>query len=345
MLIGDTTMADESTQNRRKVAVITGASSGIGMATALVFAARDYDVVLAARRHDELKDVAMKCEKKGARALAVVADVSNDEAVHDLCTQAVEEFGHIDIWINDAGVLMVGKFEDLPLKDMQRLVDTNLFGVIHGTHAALKQFKDQDYGTVINVASVEASAAQPYSSIYSATKAAVRALDESIRMELELEGLADRIHICTVMPATIDTNIFQNAANYSGREVRAIEPVYDPMYVANRLFRLSQKPRREKFIGPVGAVLALERNHMRGTYERQVGRFTHKELLGDEQVPDTQGNLYAPLAYNTGIRGGWREKRTRADRLNIVTGASLAAIIGVIGFGFMLARRHRSAGA
>jgi short-subunit dehydrogenase len=335
-------MEKDAIQEGRKVVVITGASSGIGMAAAYAFAEHNYDVVLAARREKNLREVAGTCEEMGARTLAVVTDVTNDEAVHELCNQAVETFGHIDVWINNAGVYMVGKFEDLPQEDMQRLMDTNFFGVVHGSHAALGQFRHQRYGTLINVSSVNASAAQPYVSIYSASKAAIRALDESIRMELELELLADMIHVCTVMPATVDTNIFQNAANYSGHEAQAIDPVYDPTYVARALLRIAKNPKREKYVGPAGVMLALQRTHMPGNYERQVGAFTNKELLGEDRIPDTQGNLYEPVVGNDGMRGGWRERKVPASQLNIATGAMLATMIGIIGAGYMLARRHRA---
>ncbi len=325
----------------RKVAVITGASSGIGMATALQFAENGYNIVLAARRMDELKEVARRCEEMGIETLAVMTDVSDDEQVHDLCGRAVEAFGHIDIWINNAGVYLVGKFDDLPLKDMRRLMDVNFFGYVHGSHAALAQFREQDYGTLINVSSVNAAAPQPYVSAYSASKAAVRALDESIRMELRLEGLLGKINVCTIMPAGIDTNLFQNGANYSGHKIQAIEPVYDPAYVAKHIYAVAEKPRREKYVGPIGTLMALQRTHLPGMYEKQVGKFTDADLLADEDAAPTSGNLYDTLDENRGMRGGWREKRLRADRFNMITGGVLAATIGLIGLGLLAANKRR----
>lgn len=183
-------MADtDGTAEERKVAVVTGASSGIGMATALGFAEKGYNVVLAARRLDELKDVARRCEEYGIDAVSVMADVSDDAAVYSLGQTAIDTFGRIDVWVNNAAVYLVGKFEDLPLKDMHRLMDTNFFGYIHGSHTALRQFRRQGFGTIINVSSVNAAAPQPYVSIYSASKAAIRAFDESLLMELKLEGI------------------------------------------------------------------------------------------------------------------------------------------------------------
>ncbi|HSH18691.1 MAG TPA: SDR family oxidoreductase [Candidatus Saccharimonadales bacterium] len=335
-------MADDAAtpRNDRKVAVITGASSGIGMATALQFAEKGYDVVLAARRLEELQDVARQCEEKGVSAMPILTDTSSDEAVHDLAREAIDSFGRIDVWINNAGVYLVGKFEELPLKDMQRLMDVNFFGYVHGSHSALEQFKKQGYGTLINVASVNAAAPQPYVSIYSASKAAVRAMDESIRMELRLEGLDKQINVCTVFPAGIDTNLFQNGANYSGHRVRAIEPVYDPTYVAKRIYQLAEKPKREKYVGPVGTLMALQRTHMPGAYEKRVGKFTDVDLLADDPESPTVGNLYTPLPMNRGMRGGWRETRVRADHFNMATGAVLVAAIGLLGYGYYAARKR-----
>jgi short-subunit dehydrogenase len=333
-------MAQNEEMSERKVAVITGASSGIGFATALEFAENDYDVVLAARRVAELKEVARLCEDTGVTALVVPTDVSKDEDISNLSDKAVEAFGHIDVWVNNAAVYMAGRFEDQPYGDMRRLMDTNFFGYVYGTRAALEKFREQGYGSLINVGSVNSSAAQPYVSVYSASKAAVRALGESIRMELILDGLQDTIHVSTIMPASIDTNLFQNAANYTGRKLQAVEPVYDPTYVAKRIVKTVSSPRREKFVGPAAKFMAMERTHLRGTYESQMGKFTEKDLLSDEPARDSAGNLYEPVFANRGMRGGWRDKRLTATRMNLSFGAATAALFGLIGLGIFMTRRR-----
>jgi short-subunit dehydrogenase len=322
----------EQVQN---VAVITGASSGIGRATALEFADKGYDVVLAARRIKELVKIGQECEELGVRAVVLALDVTDDNSMHKLRDTAVEAYGHIDVWINNAGVYLVGKFEDTPLEDMRKLMDVNFFGYVHGSHAALQQFRSQGYGQLINISSVNASAPQPYVGLYSASKAAVRALTESIRMELRLEKLDKMIQVCNVMPASIDTNLFQNGANYSGRQVQALEPVYDPAYVARKIYHLTERPRREIIIGPAGRVMALQNAHSPRMYEKRVGKFTDSDLLSDSSADLTPGNLYEPIENNTGTTGGWREDRTRADHLNIglglgLIGATLGAVAGAV---------------
>jgi short-subunit dehydrogenase len=330
-------MADE-TQN---VAVITGASSGIGRATALKFADEGYDVVLAARRIKELVKVGQKCEELGVRAVVLALDVTDENSMQKLRDMAIEAFGHIDVWINNAGVYLVGKFEDTPVEDMHRTIETNFFGYVHGTRAALQQFKTQGYGEIINVSSVNASAPQPYVGVYSASKAAVRALTESIRMELRLEKLDKMIQVCTVMPASIDTNLFQNGANYTGREVQALEPVYDPNYVARKIYHLTERPRREIIIGPAGKFMALQNAHSPRMYEKRTGKYTDEDLFSEESIGATPGNLYEPIDEHTGITGGWRHHRARADHLNAGLGIGLlTATLATAGLFFLNRRSH-----
>lgn len=335
-------MADteDNEQQTRQVAVVTGASSGIGMATVLEFARQGYDVVLAARRRKELEDVAKQCQEHEIETLVVPTDTSNDKAVRALCEAAIQRFGHIDVWVNDAGVYLTGKFEDTPLEDMHRLFDTNFFGYVHGSQAALAEFRRQEHGILINVSSVNASAPQPYVAAYSASKAAVRALDESLRMELRVDDLQDKIHVCTVMPASIDTNIFQNAGNYTGKEIEALEPVYDPAYVAEQIVKLAHHPKRQIIVGPAGKLMAMQSAHMPHMYEKRMSRFTQSNILSNRPATMSDGNLFEPIGQNRGMRGGWREQRLRADKLNMGIGAALAGIFAA-GVGVALYKRKK----
>jgi short-subunit dehydrogenase len=327
--------------SNRKVAVITGASSGMGQATALEFADKGYDLVLAARREDLLKEVAAHAQEKGVRALAVAVDTADEKAVKKLADKARRAYGHIDIWLNNAGVYLTARFEDSPTEDIKRLMDVNFYGYVYGSRAALDQFRAQGYGTLINISSVNAAAPQPYVGIYSASKAAIRALDESIRMELRLEGLNKAINVCTVMPASIDTNLFQNAANYTGKEIQALEPVYDAAYAAKRIAGLAERPRREMIIGPAGRMMRQQNSHMPRMYEKRFAQFTDKNLLEDRPAEVTAGNLYKPIESNTGISGGWRTTRVRADKMNLALGAGLGVILAGAGAAYAFSRvRH-----
>jgi short-subunit dehydrogenase len=323
--------------------VITGASSGIGLATAHEFARHGYNLVLVSRRKKELEKIARELNEVGADVLTVPADTTDDVAVHQVGVSALDRFGHINVWINAAGVYIAGKFQDIPHKDMRRVFDINFFGYVNGSETALEIFRAQASGTLINVASLNSIAPQPYVSIYSASKAAVRSFSESLRMELRLDGFQDLIHVCTVMPAAIDTNIFQNSANYTGHAVLPPVPVYDPAYVARKLYGLTLNPKRELLVGQAAQLLALQHVTMPGQYEKQMAHFTEAKVIDDDTpVPGNSGNLFAPIEKNRGMRGGWREDHLRGDMANAGIGLGLAALSALTVFGFILARRGHS---
>jgi NAD(P)-dependent dehydrogenase (short-subunit alcohol dehydrogenase family) len=135
------------------VVVVTGASSGIGRAAVRLFAEHGARVVLAARSEGSLREVAQECEAAGGRALVVPTDVANEEAVEELARRSVEVFGRIDTWVNDAGVMAYGRFEDVPTEVFRRVIETNLFGQIHGSRAALARYTEQGEGVLVNMSS------------------------------------------------------------------------------------------------------------------------------------------------------------------------------------------------
>jgi short-subunit dehydrogenase len=324
-----------------KVAVITGASSGIGRATAIEFAQAGYNMVLTARRQNELKATADEAKKYGVQAIAVAADTTDEAALKKVADAAVKNFGHFNVWVNDAAVSMFGKFDEAPMEDFRRVIETNFFGYVNGARQAIKQFKNQDYGTLINISSVTAAAPQPYTSAYVSSKYAIRGLGESLRMELKLDNLQDKIFVCTAMPASIDTNLFQNAANSTGREPQALEPVYDPAYVAKHIVKLAERPKREVIIGPAGKMMAMEHSMAPTLYEKFAARFIDRDHLSDQPAGNTHGNLYEPVNDNTGMRGGWRETRLRADRMNAAIGTGLGILLAGAGAAYAYNRSRR----
>src|SRR5438874_9403287 len=151
---------------RDAVVVVTGASSGIGRATALAFAKHGASVVLAARRESMLREVANQCQMFGGDAAVVPMDVTDEAAVETLGRRAIERFGRIDVWINNAGVSLFSRFEETPPDAFRRVIETNLFGYVYGARIALRRFRDQGYGLLINNASIVAEVSQPYTSAY-----------------------------------------------------------------------------------------------------------------------------------------------------------------------------------
>ena len=210
-----------------RVVVITGASSGVGHATAVAFAQTRASVVLAARSAEVLASVADACRTAGGAALAVPTDVSDADDVEQLARAALAQFGRIDVWINNAGVAALGRFEEVPLRDHAQVIQTDLLGTIYGSSVALRQFRAQGGGTVINIASALGEIPAPYYASYVAAKHGIVGLGAAIRQELA-ENDEPGTHVCTVLPMAMETPFFEHAANYTGHEATPIPPVYDP---------------------------------------------------------------------------------------------------------------------
>jgi short-subunit dehydrogenase len=289
---------------QESVIVITGASSGIGRATALTLAQQQAKLVLAARRETALQEVAETCQAAGATAIAVPTDVTQEDQVQALAQKAIDTFGRIDVWINNAAVSLFAKFEDAPTDAFRRVIETNLFGYIYGARAAMKQFRQQSSGNLINVASIVGLGAQPYTSAYVISKHGIRAMAECLRMELHLDN-ASNIDVCTVLPATIDTPIFQQAANYTGRTVKAMDPVYAADDVADAIVNLVKKPQREVIVGAVGYLMALQSTLTPDLYERMMAEQVDKNHLSDQPTIPSDGNLFEPMPEHAKLSGGW----------------------------------------
>ena len=218
-------MAEKTLAGRR--IVLTGASSGFGKGSALALAREGAHLVLAARRDELLDDVARECEASGGRAVTAPTDVSVQEDVQALAETAIQSLGGIDIWINNAGVGALGRFEDIPLHDHVKVIETDLLGTLYGSYFAMRHFRSQGHGTLINVSSVIGKVPSPYFSSYAAAKHGVVGLSAVLRQELEQNGDKD-IRVCTVMPTSFDTPFFEHAATYTGHRAEPIPPVYDP---------------------------------------------------------------------------------------------------------------------
>ena len=311
------------------VVVITGASSGIGRATALEFAKQGACLVLAARSRENLERTAEKCRRSGANVLVAPTDVSRENEVQSLAELAVELFGRIDVWINDAGVGLYSRFEQSPAEEYRQVIETNLFGAIYGARAVLAEFRRANSGLLVNVSSQLAFGGAPYSSAYAISKYGMRALSDALRQEL----LSTGIRVCTVYPASTDTPFFQHAANYTGREVKPLGSMSDPRDVARAIVRLVENPRPDTLVGKSGYIIEPLHWFAPAVHARILRKKTDRDHFQDKFAQPRQGNLFAPAEF-AAEKGGWKHSRIPA------TLAGIAGLAGGVLAALQLARRR-----
>lgn len=287
-----------------QVVVVTGASSGIGRATALAFAQQQASLALVGRDRNALTAVSEECRALGARSQVFEVDLTDLVAVERLRVDVVSEFGRIDVWVSCAAVLLFGRFLDIPPEAFARVINTNFLGCVNGSRVALSQFRAQDdRGILINTSSLLGVMGEPYVSAYVATKFAIRGFTACLRQEYRD---APGIRICLVMPAAVDTPIYSKAGNYFGRQARSIVPVLAPERVARKIVRLTRRPRRETAVGIYGHLLKWFAAIAPMTLERLVARAGPALQFKPDAHSSGAGNLFESHGPQQ-VDGGWRK--------------------------------------
>jgi NAD(P)-dependent dehydrogenase (short-subunit alcohol dehydrogenase family) len=283
-----------------QVLVITGASSGIGLVTARMAAAAGAKVVLSSRNEQDLETAVEEIRQAGGQATFEIADVSSQREVEWIAQTALREYGRIDTWVNNAGVALYGKLMDTPLDDMRRLVDVIFWGVVHGSRTAVPHLSRQG-GALINVASVLADRAVPLQGAYVAAKHAVKGFTDTLRMELEADGVP--VSVTLVKPASIDTPLFDKARSLMEVEPQPVPPVYAPDLVARAILDCAQKPLRDVEVGGMGKAMSIFNTVAPRLTDLALERSGFRAQKTDKPLEGRSDNLHRHLDHDGGERG------------------------------------------
>lgn len=308
--------------------VITGASSGIGAATAIAFAREGASLVLGARGKEGLEDIARRCREAGGKAEAKVVDATDAAAVARFAREARSALGDIDLWFSDVGIGVVGQFAEVPIEDHQRVIEANLISHMNDAHAMLPIFLEQGHGIWVNMISVGGYVTTPYSAAYAASKFGLRGFSAAVRGELHDHP---DIHVCDVYPTFVDTPGFAHAGNYTGAKLSYPPGVLAPEKVADAVVRLARHPRATTVIGAPAFALKLAELATPLTAVA-MKRFMDTWSKRADRTADTTGSLYAPPAGASGVHSGQRPPDAPGQKKNtaLLAGAALAAAaIGV----------------
>ncbi|AWK87259.1 SDR family oxidoreductase [Azospirillum thermophilum] len=290
--------------------VITGATSGIGLATARMAAQRGARLVLTARDRDALGRLCEEIRADGGDAVHCVADVADPAALKQVADLAVRTHGGIDCWVNNAGVSIYGRIEETPVEDHRRLFETDYWGVVNGSIAALPHLR-RNGGALINVGSALSDRAIPLQGPYSAAKHAVKGFTDALRMELEADDA--HISVTLIKPAAIDTLYEEHARNLLESEPLNPAPVYAPELVAKAILHAAEHPVRDLYVGSAAKLFSLSETFMPRLTDYAMERTLTRWQRAGGPKRQRGDALYGPAG----------DGRTRAGRHRFVRETSL----------------------
>lgn len=289
---------------KEQVIVVTGASSGIGLVTARMAAKRGARLMLTARNEKALQQLTEKINGESSRnhiATFVAGDVADETVARRVAEESISRFGAIDTWINCAGISIYGRVVDVPLEDQRRLFETNFWGLVIGSRIAVEHLRRKG-GALINIGSILSDRAIPLQGSYCASKHAVKAYTDSLRMEVEHDGLP--ISVTLIKPGVVDTPHPEHAKNYLPNEPKNASPAYAPEVVAETILYCAEHPVRDVFVGGGGKMISMLGNWAPRLMDKIMESTMFPVQQSDQADQDRQDNgLYSP-AEGLQERGG-----------------------------------------
>lgn len=275
----------------QQVMVITGASSGIGFTTAITAARQGAKVVLAARSEHALQDIVQQIRSDGGDAMAVPCDVAVRAQIDRVVEATLRQHGRIDTWVNNAGIAIYGRLDEVSEEDSRRLFDTNFWGVVNGSLAALPYLKQQG-GALINVGSEVSEAVVPILGMYAASKHAVKGFTDSLRVEIEDLDKAP-VSITLIQPTAVDTPFPQHGKNYMDMEPKLPTPMIEPQQVADAILAAAVTPTRNQKVGTMATINTLVSKFVPSLGDKLAAQQADRQHY-DERPRHPEGALFQP---------------------------------------------------
>jgi len=319
---------------REQVIVITGATSGIGLATAREAARRGAQLVLCSRDETDLKQIADELSAENREAIYAVADVGEYDAVQMVADRAISSFGRIDTWINNAGTSIYGEILDIPLDDAERMFRTNYWGVVNGSLVAVPQLR-KNGGVLINVGSEVSETAIPLQGHYVASKHAVKGFTDTLRLELEKNE--EPIVVTLIQPAAIDTQFLDHSKTYLGVVPNHMPPVYDAKVVADAILACAETPHRNLRVGGAAKLFTSIEKVAPRVGDKMKERMAFDGSMTDNPKGPEGDTLWSPRPGDVSESGSYEG---RVKQRSLYTTAALhpmATLLGAAALGVGLA--------
>jgi NAD(P)-dependent dehydrogenase (short-subunit alcohol dehydrogenase family) len=315
------------------VVVVTGATSGVGRATARAFAEQGAKVGLLARGSDGLDGAAREVEEAGGTALAIATDVADPEAVEAAAEEIERELGPIDVWVNDAMTSVFAPVHEIRPEEFRRVTDVTYHGVVFGTMAALRRMRARDRGVIVQVGSALAYRGIPLQSAYCGSKHAIQGFTESLRTELMHDE--SRVHVTMVQMPALNTPQFDVVLSRLPHRAQPVPPIYQPEVAARAIVHAARHPeRRERWVGASTALTIMANKAVPGLLDRYLGRTGFDSQQTDvPEDPARPDNLWKPVSGDRGAHGRFDDASRRHSLQQIVaTGRppalAVAAVLG-----------------